>query len=82
MPDVKADLSKHVIERGLDGVFLYLAKEEAAIRNDPLKRSTELLQKCLTDSNGKHGLTDATCHYLSEPREFRQVYGQLFIFES
>ena len=45
MPDVKADLSKHVIERGLDGVFLYLAKEEAAIRNDPLKRSTELLQK-------------------------------------
>ena len=45
MPDVKADLSKHVIERGLDGVFLYLAKEEAAIRSDPLKRSTELLQK-------------------------------------
>jgi len=45
MPDVKADLSKHVIERGLDGVFLYLAREEAAIRNDPVKRSTELLQK-------------------------------------
>ncbi|NKC15416.1 MAG: DUF4197 family protein [Gammaproteobacteria bacterium] len=45
MPDVKANLTEYVIEKGLDGVFHYLAQEEAAIRNNPLKRSTELLQK-------------------------------------
>ena len=45
VPDVKADLSEHVIQRGLDGVFLYLAKEEAEIRKDPLKRTTEILKR-------------------------------------
>jgi hypothetical protein len=45
VPDVKADLTDHVLERGLDGLFLYLAAEEAAIRQDPAKRSTELLRK-------------------------------------
>ena len=45
VPDIKADLSKHVIDEGLSGIFYYLAKEEAAIRNDPLKQSTELLKK-------------------------------------
>lgn len=45
VPDVKANLTSYVIEKGLDGVFHYLAKEEAAIRNNPLKRSTELLQR-------------------------------------
>ncbi len=32
VPDVKADLSDHVLERGLQGIFLYLAEEEKAIR--------------------------------------------------
>ena len=45
VPDAKANLTSYVIEKGLDGVFHYLAKEEAAIRNNPLKRSTELLQR-------------------------------------
>ena len=45
VPDAKANLSSYVIEKGLDGVFHYLAKEEAAIRNNPLKRSTELMQR-------------------------------------
>lgn len=45
VPDVKADLSDHVLERGLQGIFLYLAEEEKAIRENPAKRSTELLQK-------------------------------------
>lgn len=44
-PDVKADLSSYVTEKGMDGIFYYLAKEEAAIRQDPAKRTTELLQK-------------------------------------
>jgi hypothetical protein len=45
VPDVKADLTDHVIEKGMDGIFYYMAKEEAAIRKDPAKRTTELLKK-------------------------------------
>ncbi len=45
VPDVKADLQAHVTQKGLDGIFHYLAQEEAAIRLDPAKRTTELLQK-------------------------------------
>ena len=45
VPDVKADLTNHVLERALDGVFLYLGKEEAAIRSDPVRQTTALLQR-------------------------------------
>lgn len=44
VPDVKANLSEHVVGKGMDGIFYYLAKEEAAIRQDPVKRTTELLK--------------------------------------
>lgn len=45
VPDVKADLTEHVLEGALHGIFLYLGEEEAAIRQNPAKRTTELLQK-------------------------------------
>jgi hypothetical protein len=45
VPDVKANLSDHVVEKGMDGIFYYMAKEEAAIRQNPVKRTTELLKK-------------------------------------
>ena len=45
VPDVKADLTEHVLELGLDGIFHYVAKEEAAIRNYPAKRTTEILRQ-------------------------------------
>lgn len=45
VPDVKADLTEHVLTRAMDGLFYYLGQEEAAIRNDALKRTTELLQR-------------------------------------
>ena len=45
VPDVKADLTSHVIEKAMDGIFYYMAKEEAAIRENPVKRTTQLLQK-------------------------------------
>ncbi len=45
MPDVKADLRSYVVERALDGIFFYVAKEEAAIRKNPAKRSTDLIKK-------------------------------------
>jgi len=45
VPDVKADLTNHVLDKALDGIFLYLAREEAAIRDQPIKRTTEILKK-------------------------------------
>jgi len=45
VPDVKADLTGYAVEKAMDGLFYYVAKEEAAIRNDPAARTTELLQK-------------------------------------
>ena len=45
VPQVDADLSDYVVEKGMDGIFYYLAKEEAAIRQDPAKRTTDLLKR-------------------------------------
>lgn len=44
VPDVKADLVGYVTEQGMNGIFHYLAQEEAAIRQNPVKRTTELLR--------------------------------------
>jgi len=44
-PDVKTDLTTYVVEKGIEGIFYYIAIEEAAIRQNPAKRTTELLQK-------------------------------------
>ncbi len=43
-PKVNLDMSDYVVEKGLDGIFYYLAKEEAAIRSNPAKRTTDLLK--------------------------------------
>jgi Protein of unknown function (DUF4197) len=45
VPDAKANLTSYVVQKGMDGIFLYLGKEEAAIRDDPAKQSTALLKK-------------------------------------
>ena len=45
VPDVKANLTEHVVQKGMEGIFHYLAKEEASIRKDPAKQTTELLKK-------------------------------------
>ena len=45
VPDVKADLTDYVVTKGMDGIFYYIAKEEAAIRQNPAKRTTELLRR-------------------------------------
>jgi hypothetical protein len=45
VPDVKADLTSYVVQKGMDGIFFYLGEEEAAIRRNPVKRTTEILQK-------------------------------------
>lgn len=45
VPDVKAGLSDHVVSKCIEGIFHYLAKEEAAIRADPARQTTALLKK-------------------------------------
>ncbi len=45
VPKIETDLSEHVVEKGMEGIFFYLAREEAAIRRDPAKRTTELLKR-------------------------------------
>lgn len=44
-PKVEADLSDYVVQKGMDGIFFYLAEEEAAIRQNPAKRTTDLLKR-------------------------------------
>ena len=38
-------LTDHVLDYALQGIFSYMAQEEAAIRNDPAKQTTDLLRK-------------------------------------
>jgi hypothetical protein len=45
VPDIKADLTEYVVAKGMDGIFYYLAIEEADIRKNPAKRTTELLRR-------------------------------------
>ncbi len=45
VPDVKANLTDFVIKKGSDGIFHYLAVEETQIRQNPAKRTTELLKR-------------------------------------
>ena len=42
---VTPNLTEYVVEKGIDGVFHYLAEQEAAIRQNPAKQTTELLKK-------------------------------------
>lgn len=49
VPDAKADLTEYVVEQAMDGLFHYVAKEEAAIRNNPAERTTELLKHVFGD---------------------------------
>ena len=43
VPDAKANLTDHVLERAIDGIFLYLGREEAAIRENPARRTSEIV---------------------------------------
>jgi hypothetical protein len=45
VPDVKANLTDYALGKTLDVMFLYLAREEADIRANTAKRTTELLKK-------------------------------------
>lgn len=44
MPDAKANMNEFVTQKAMDGIFHYVAREEADIRQNPAKRTTELLR--------------------------------------
>ncbi len=43
--EITPDLTAYVVDKGMEGIFYYLAKQEAEIRKNPLKQTTELLKK-------------------------------------
>ncbi|HAA93087.1 MAG TPA: DUF4197 domain-containing protein [Rhodospirillaceae bacterium] len=45
VPDINTELSDYTVERTLRGIFHYLAREEAEIRTNPVRRTTALLKK-------------------------------------
>jgi uncharacterized protein DUF4197 len=49
VPDVRSDLTAYVVQKAMDGIFYYVGKEEAAIRNNPTARTTDLLKKVFGD---------------------------------
>jgi hypothetical protein len=51
LPDYKTQLTDHVLKGGMDGIFHYLSEEEAAIRNDPSKRVSDLLKRVFGNKN-------------------------------
>lgn len=49
VPNLRGDLRRHVLNGASDGVFHYLAQEEAAIRSDPAARTSDLLRTVFGD---------------------------------
>lgn len=43
--DLKSQLVDYAVSKSLDGIFYYIGTEEAAIRKDPAKRTSDLLKK-------------------------------------
>ncbi|MEM7767456.1 MAG: DUF4197 domain-containing protein [Pseudomonadota bacterium] len=43
--DLKNDLASTAVDKGLDGLFFYLASEEQKIRENPVARTTDILRK-------------------------------------
>lgn len=44
-PKIDTDLTQHVLDGGVEGIFHYVAEEEKAIRDNPAARTTELLKR-------------------------------------
>ena len=44
-PRINPDLGGHVVKKAIEGIFYYLAREEADIRKNPVKRTTNTLRR-------------------------------------
>ncbi len=49
LPDIKADLTKYVTNKGMGGIFHYMAQKEAAIRENPAEQTTDLLKRVFSN---------------------------------
>jgi hypothetical protein len=43
--DIDLDMTDYVVQKGMDGIFYYLAREEASVRENPVRQTTDLLKK-------------------------------------
>ncbi|MDQ6991527.1 MAG: DUF4197 domain-containing protein [Mariprofundaceae bacterium] len=50
VPNIQSNLQQHVTQGALRGIFHYMGTEEAAIRKNPAKRTTEILRKVFSKS--------------------------------
>jgi len=50
VPNIQANLQQYVTQGALRGIFNYMATEEAAIRKNPAKRTTDILKKVFSKS--------------------------------
>ena len=48
---INTNLGEYATQKALDGLFLKVAEEEKAIRNDPLKRGSDLLKKVFKEQD-------------------------------
>lgn len=48
---INTNLGEYATQKALDGLFLKVADEEKAIRNDPMKRGSELLKKVFKEQD-------------------------------
>ena len=68
--DAKRDLVRHGVDYGLGGLFTYIGEEEKAIREDPAKRTSQILRRrfrvCVTGKVRVQGeLTPPALRHLS-----------------
>ncbi|KXJ55791.1 MAG: hypothetical protein AXW12_09690 [Thalassospira sp. Nap_22] len=51
VPDLKASLTDHATAKAMDGLFHYIAVQEADIRSDPTRWTTDILKKVFSTVN-------------------------------
>jgi hypothetical protein len=51
VPDLKASLSDHATGKAMDGLFHYIALQEADIRSDPTRWTTDILKQVFSSVN-------------------------------
>ena len=54
---IDSDLTSHVLDHAANALFAQVAREEAAIRQDPAKRTTELLRTVFGRDAGERPTT-------------------------
>lgn len=51
VPDLKASLTDHATDKAMDGLFHYIALQEADIRSDPTRWTTDILKQVFSTVN-------------------------------